>query len=286
MTGSRFAAALSLLLFAFPVLAQGPDTKLTIKPLNDHVYAVLGGGGNTGVSVGADGVLVIDTKVPSATAALIEAVNGITDKPVRLVVNTHFHYDHVSGNAALAERGAVIVSHDNVRRRLRANETAPAGLPDVTYDSALTIHFNGDTIRVIHPRHAHTDGDSFLYLQPSNILFMGDVYFASGYPFIDLEHGGSVPGYIAAVEKALAIADGDTIIVPGHGPVSDRQSLERYHHMLTTLAGRVRELMTQGKSLEAIQAAGVTESFDPRWGGGFISADEFVKTLYTSLKES
>jgi glyoxylase-like metal-dependent hydrolase (beta-lactamase superfamily II) len=210
------------------------------------------------------------------------------------VLNTHWHGDHVGGNENLGKAGALIVAHENVRERMSTeqflealNQKVPASpevaLPVVTFDDSVTFHLNGDEIHAFHVPPAHTDGDSVVYFREADAVHMGDVFFQSGYPFVDLSSGGSAPGVLDAVERVLGMIGEKTRVIPGHGELTDRDGLEEYRDMLKTVIGRVSAMKAEGKSLEEVQAAKPTEELDERWGGGFIDADRFVASIYESL---
>jgi cyclase len=213
---------------------------------------------------------------------------------VRFVINTHWHGDHVGGNENLARAGAVIVAHENVRRRMSTeqfmaafNTTVPASparaLPVVTFTGAVSLHLNGDDVRVIHVANAHTDGDSLVHFERANVLHMGDVYFNGLYPFIDLGSGGGIHGMIAAIERGLELANEATVVVPGHGPLSNRSELGAYRDMLAGFRDRIAALKGEGKSLEEVIAARPTAEFDERLGGAFISPERLIGFIYESL---
>lgn len=285
-------------LFAISLAAAAQDdmadVQIEARHVSGNVHALFGRGGNIGVSAGEDGVFLIDDQFAPLTERILAALAGISDEPVKFVINTHWHGDHVGGNENLGRAGAVIVAHDNVRERMSTEQfmeafdrtvpaSPPEALPVVTFNDTVTFHLNGDTITVTHVPAGHTDGDSIVHFAQADVLHMGDILFTSGYPFIDLGSGGSVQGMIAAVERALEMAGGDTKIIPGHGELTDRAGLEAYHHMLTTIAGRVQRHMDEGASLEEIRAAGVTREFDERWSGAFIDADRFVGFVHDSF---
>ena len=255
-----------------------------------------GRGGNIGVSAGDDGVLLIDDQYAPLTAKIRAAVGQISDKPIRFVLNTHWHGDHTGGNENLGQAGALVVAHENVRARMsieqfmdffdRAVPASPGGaLPVVTFTDTVTFHLNGEEIRAFHVSSAHTDGDSMIHFPRANVLHAGDVYFNGVYPFIDVGSGGSVDGLIAAVERALALANDETKIIPGHGPLSGRKELVAYRDMLSAIRDGIAPMVAAGRSVEEIRAAEPTASFDERWGGGWISPDDFVSFVYDSLSK-
>jgi cyclase len=259
------------------------------------VWMLTGAGGNIGVSAGEDGIFLIDDQYAPLTDKIRAAVAELHDGAIRFVLNTHWHGDHTGGNEHLGRAGTLIVAHENVRERMsveqfmaRFDRTEPpslkAALPVVTYGDAVTFHLNGDEAHAFHVPPAHTDGDSIVHFREANVLHMGDVYFAAGYPFVDLGSGGSATGVLAAVERALELADAETRVIPGHGPLSDRAGLESYRDMLRGVIGRVEALVAEGKSLEEVQAAKPTAAYDETWGGGFIGPDDFIAAVYQSLE--
>jgi glyoxylase-like metal-dependent hydrolase (beta-lactamase superfamily II) len=270
------------------------EVKISGQLLRDSVWMIIGRGGNIGLSVGDDGVYMIDDQYAPLSEPIGQAIAQITDQPVRFVLNTHRHGDHVGGNEYFKGQGALIVAHDNVRARLSVDQdndlfgrqipASPAGvLPVVTYSDALTFHLNGDTIRVFHVAHAHTDGDSVIHFENANVVHMGDVFFSTQYPFIDVANGGSIGGTIAAIDIALPLMNAETIIIPGHGPVSNRAELVSYRDMLTGVARSLQGLIDAGKSLEEAIAAAPTSEWDEHWGNGFIKPEVMVKMVYEDL---
>jgi len=298
MTKALAALAAALMLAAaIDATAQADRfAKVEIKTtkLADNVYMLEGEGGNIGVSAGDDGVLLIDDQFGPLTERILAAIRSISDKPVRFVVNTHWHYDHTSGNENFARAGAVIVAHENVRKRLAVVQSIeffkkpygpmpPAGLPALTFTDTMTFQMNGEEATAFHAPNAHTDGDAIVHLRKANVVHMGDIYFAGIYPFIDYGTGGSVKGMIAAAERGLALADDATKIIPGHGPLSNRKELKDYRDMLATVSARIEKMMEAGKSLQEIIAAQPTREFDAVWGKGFLKPEQFVEVVYQSL---
>ena len=277
-----------------PGAAQRDMSKVEIKveQLAPGVAVLFGAGGNIGLSHGEDGNVLIDDQFAPLTARILAAVNSVDPDPVKFVVNTHWHGDHSGGNENLGKAGAVIIAHDNVRRRMsldqfskRFGKTAASpkvALPVVTFAQGVTLNLNGDELQVVHVRAAHTDGDSLVYWKKARVLHMGDTFFHKiSLPFIDLESGGSIDGAIAAVRTALALAAPDVKIIPGHGPVATRDDLAAYLAMLVDVRGKVAAAKRAGKSLAQIKAANPAKRYEV--AGGFIMADSFVETVYASI---
>jgi cyclase len=290
-------AAALLALAAAPATAQmNWDTvQIRAERLTDNLHVLFGQGGNIGLSVGEDGAFVVDDQFAPLTPKILAAIAGLTPRPVRFVVNTHWHGDHTGGNENMAAAGALLVAHDNVRRRMNPAEfrdlvgrsqQAPKGaLPVVTFTSEVTFHWNGETIRVFHVPASHTDGDAIIHFTRADVVHMGDTFFNGGYPFVDVSSGGNVNGIVAVADRVLAACRPGTIIIPGHGPVADCAALRRYRDVVATVRDRVRAEMQKegGRTLEQLKAAGLSAEFDATWGRGFIRPDVFIELIYRSL---
>jgi len=287
-------AILALLLAAIAAVAQmrpGDDGELTVTALRGGVYVMaMGGAGNVGASVGPDGAFIIDDQFAPMAPKLKAAVAKLTDKPLRYVLNSHWHGDHTGGNAALGADGHVIVAHDNVRTRMAkpffsqfSQKTTPASppeaLPVITFSENLTLHFNGDTVRVVHVPHAHTDGDAVFLFEKANILHAGDVFVRYGFPFIDVASGGGIAGMIAGLDRILGLVNDDTLVIPGHGEVAKRADVQEFRDMLVTARARVVERMQAGQSAGDIVAAKPLADLEARWGQGFLKAEQFVRAI-------
>ena len=282
---------------ATSALAQQQDfSKVEIKAekVAEGVYMLTGAGGNIGLSVGRSGTYVIDDQFAPLTDKILAAIRAITPDPVRFVINTHLHGDHTGGNENLGKAGALVVAHENVRRRMsveqlnalgRKTPPSPEGaLPVVTFTEAVTFHWNGDEIRVYHVAPAHTDGDSIVRFVKADVVHMGDLFFNGGYPFIDTSSGGRVDGVIAAAGETLAAIGEKTRIIPGHGPLATRADLQSYRDTLTLLRDRIAKLKAEGKSRDEVIAAKPTADHDAKWGAGFMKGDTFTGLVYDSLR--
>ncbi len=289
-------AALVIANLAAPVWAQQDFSTVEIEtvPVADGVYMLVGSGGNIGLSVGEDGAFVIDDQFAPLSEKIMAAIAAVTDADVKFLVNTHFHGDHVGGNEAFGAAGAVIIAHENVRARMSTDQfreifnqpipASPVGaLPIVTFSDEMTFHWNGDTIRAIHVAPAHTDGDTILYFQNANVIHMGDTFFNGFYPFIDVSSDGDIDGIIAAGYRALAIANEDTAIIPGHGPLSDAAGLAAWLEMLKVTRVSMQSLIDQGLSEDEAVAARPTAESDEQYGGGFMNPENYNRLLYQSL---
>lgn len=291
----KYAIALLALGLTSPVFAQQDLSKVEIKAeqLAPGVAVLFGAGGNIGVSYGEDGTILIDDQFAPLTAKIQAAVTALGATPVKFLVNTHWHYDHSGGNENLGKAGAIIMAHDNVRVRMAAGASvagtvvppAPkAALPVVTYADGLKLHLNGEEVRVIHMPAAHTDGDSIVYWTKSNVIHMGDTFFFKAtYPFVDGSSGGNVRGIVATADKALAIANDQTKIIPGHGPVATKTDLQNYRNMVAEIIGKVEAGIKAGKTLDQIKAEKPGDGYGVK-ADGFITADRFVETVYAMVK--
>ena len=278
--------------------AQQDYSKVEIQAtrLSDTTYMLTGAGGNLGLSVGDDAVFLIDDQFAELSPKITAAIAKLSPKPVKFLLNTHWHFDHAGGNENFGKSGAIIVAHENVRKRLNSEQfielmnmkvpaSPRAGLPVVTFVGAISFHLNGEEIRAIHVERAHTDGDAIVHFLKSDVIHMGDVYFNGLYPFIDTSSGGSIEGVIAACDKVLAIATDKTKIIPGHGPLSGKAELKAYRDMLATVASRVKPMVIDGRKLEEISAAKPTAEFDAQWGKGFLPPAKFLEMVVGGLQK-
>ncbi|HXG80722.1 MAG TPA: MBL fold metallo-hydrolase [Sphingomicrobium sp.] len=266
--------------------------EIKVETLGPGVAVLFGAGGNIGLSYGEDGNALVDDQYAPLTDKIVAAVKGIDPDPVKFVINTHWHGDHSGGNENLGKAGAVIVAHDNVRRRMSVDQfskvfgatpaSPKAALPVVTFGEGVTLHLNGDELRVVHVRNAHTDGDSLVYWKNAEVMHMGDIFFHKvTLPFIDLDSGGSIDGLITAVRTALEMVPADAKIIPGHGPIATRAELESYLAMLVEVRGKVADAKAAGKTLDAIKLNNPAKPYE--MPNAFISAGAFVEAVYNSL---
>jgi glyoxylase-like metal-dependent hydrolase (beta-lactamase superfamily II) len=268
------------------------DVKITVIPVAGNIYMLEGAGGNIGVSAGPDGVLMIDDQFAPLAPKIREAIAGIaTDNPgIGFLINTHYHFDHTGGNPEFGQE-ARIVAHTNVRKRVSTDQVVngsqvdalPAvGWPIITFDESMSIHFNGEEVKLMHMPKGHTDGDSIVFFTGSNVIHLGDQFFNGKFPFVDLANGGDVEGYAAGVARAIEMAPADAKIIPGHGPLATLADLQAFHAMLTETIGVVRTHMDAGKTMEQIQTAGLPAKYKT-WGGGFINEQTWIATIHASL---
>jgi glyoxylase-like metal-dependent hydrolase (beta-lactamase superfamily II) len=283
-----------LLLFAISVTAQTDFSKVEIKvtKVAGNVYMLEGAGGNIGVSVGDDGILIVDDQFAPLADKIRAALKGIADKKLRFILNTHWHGDHTGGNEAFGPE-APVIAHDNVRKRMATEQkseffkrTTPASpkeaLPVITFNQNLTVYFNGEEIRAIHFPHGHTDGDSVIFFSTSNVVHLGDDFFAGRFPFVDLESGGSVEGLTKNIAEIITKIPAGAKLIPGHGPLSTIEDLMNYHNMLVTTSDIVRAKIKAGKTLEQIKSEGLPDTWKP-WGTGFIKTEMWLEIVYRSL---
>ena len=267
--------------------AQRDYTRIKIEttPVAGNIYMLKGAGGNIGVSVGPDGILLVDNQFAPLAEKIRNALKELSERPLKFLLNTHFHGDHTGGNVIFGAE-AHIIAHANVRKRLQMESPAKEGLPVVTFDDSLSIHFNDEDIRVIHFPNSHTDGDSVIFFTGSNVVHMGDLFFSGRFPYVDLNSGGDVEGLIKHIEKLLTELPPDVKLIPGHGPLSNIDDLKAYHRTLVETRDLIRSQIEAGKSLEQIKAAGLPQKWRS-WGAGFISTGRWIEIVHRSLaKES
>ena len=297
MKAERLCTVISLIV-ASPVLAQEPQVTFASSEVAPGIYMLQGqggfAGGNLGLLTGDDGVVLIDDGLEPLSDMTLAAVREVTDRPVDFVVNTHLHGDHVGGNEAFFEAGATIIGHDNVRRRMTGgpaesgDDSAPsaASLPQITFDRSMTFHLNGHEAFVFHVASAHTDGDAVIFFRNQDIIHTGDVMFNGMFPFIDLDSGGSLDGYLAAQEDILSLAGPKTRIIPGHGPLASKADLQAAHDMLADARDRISSLVEDGKTLDEIMAANPLASYHDKWNWDFITTERMTQTIHRALTQN
>jgi glyoxylase-like metal-dependent hydrolase (beta-lactamase superfamily II) len=298
-----FIVCLALLVVPLTLLAQEQDfSKVEIKvtKVAGNIYLLQGGeGGNMAASVGEDGIVLVDDEfAPLATkiAAALKSI-GITDKPVRFIINTHYHFDHTGGNLPFAKQGSTIIAHDNVRTRLASGGTAgnggalhfdaapadKAALPVITFDHDVSVHLNGEDVRALHYPSGHTDGDAIIFFPKANVVHMGDDYVRYGFPFIDVQAGGSVDGMIKACEGAIEKLPADVKVIPGHGELSSVAEVREYVKMLKDTSAVIEKAIHVGKTLEQMKKEKLLAAWSQKYSNDFVDSDTFIETLYYSL---
>jgi cyclase len=287
-------ALIVLAISATTALAQTDWSKVEIKvtKVAGNVYMLEGAGGNIGVSVGPDGILIVDDQFAPLADKIKAALKTLGEGKLKFVLNTHYHGDHTGANAAFGPE-ALIIAQENVRKRLSTEQVSkffkrttppspPEALPVVTFDHAVSIFFNGEEIKVIHFPRSHTDGDSIIFFTNSNVIHMGDNFFNPRFPVVDLEAGGNVLGMTQTVGEVISKLPAGVKIIPGHGPLSDPEGLKAFHRMLVETTDIVRKKKNAGKTLEQVKAEGLPEEWKS-WGTGFIKTDVWLELVYNSL---
>jgi cyclase len=302
VAGGILAVALTLLLAVPQAGGQATDySKVQIKTtkVSGNIYMLEGEGGNIAASVGEDGIVIVDDQFAPLAEKIQAALKslGITDKPVRFVINTHYHGDHTGGNAPFANSGSTVIAQDNVRKRLESggaggySESAkmdlkPAekgALPVITFEHDVTVHLNGEDIRALHFPSGHTDGDSIIFFPKNNVVHMGDDFVRYGFPFIDVLSGGSVQGMIDALEKASAQLPADVKVIPGHGAISNLDDVRAFVKMLKETSAVVQSAINVHKTLDQMKQEKILAAWDSKWSGDFIKTDAWIETVYNSL---
>ena len=294
----RTMVALAAAALSFGAFAQQRNfdaVQIKTTKVAEGVYMLEGEGGNIGVSSGEDGVYLIDDQFAPLTPKIVAAVKAISDRPIRFLMNTHWHGDHVGGNENLGKAGVVIIAHDNVYKRMSVGGAitalkqnyAPApkaALPVITFNQTATFRMNGDDVTSTHLPPAHTDGDSFVRFTKANVIHTGDVFAAYRYPFIDVESGGSVKGILRAVDQMLPMIDDNTKVIPGHGGVSSKKDVLAYRKMVSTAISKIEPMVKSGRSLKQVIDAKPLREFDEEWGK-FRKPEAFVEIVYNGLRK-
>ena len=293
---------LAVLSVAALLVAQDQDfSKVQIKvtKVSGNIYMLEGAGGNIAASVGEDGIVIVDDQYAPLADKIAAALKGIgaTDKPVRFVINTHYHGDHTGGNAPFAAKGSTVIAQDNVRKRMETGGKAGIGtamsmdqkaapkdaLPIITFDQDVTVHLNGEDIRALHFPGGHTDGDAIVFFPKANVMHMGDDFVRYGYPFIDVNAGGSVQGMIAACDKVASLLPDDVKVIPGHGQISNLGDVRDYSVMLKETSSTIQAAINRGLTVEQMKKEKLLAPWDAKYSGKFINSDLFIETLYNSL---
>jgi glyoxylase-like metal-dependent hydrolase (beta-lactamase superfamily II) len=296
-----FVLAAAVMLLSRASAQQNQDfSKVEIKvtKVSGNIYMLEGAGGNIAASVGEDGIVIVDDQFAPLADKIQAALKnlGITDKPVRFVINTHYHGDHTGGNEPFNNAGSTVIAHDNVRKRLEIGgvagnggsikmenkPAAKAALPIITFQLDVTVHLNGEDIRALHFSSGHTDGDSIIFFPKNNVVHMGDDFVRYGFPFIDVASGGSVQGMIAAMEKTTAQLPADVKVIPGHGALSNLDDVRAYTKMLKETSAVVEKALSEHKTLDQMKQEKILAPWD-KFSGTFINSDAFIETLYNSL---
>ncbi|NNE07175.1 MAG: MBL fold metallo-hydrolase [Gemmatimonadetes bacterium] len=285
-----------LALVAGPATAQFDDVVVKKHEASGSVVMLEGRGGNIAVCTGPKGVFMVDSQFAPLSSKIRAEIETLSEGPVSFLVNTHWHGDHVGGNANFQNEGTIVVAHDNVRKRMSAEHfndlfdrqmpaSDAAALPVVTFSEDVTFHWDGGAIEIFHVGPAHTDTDAMIYFRKDNVLHMGDIFFNGYFPFIDVTSGGTAAGYVAAIDRALALVDDDTVIIPGHGPLAGREDLLVYRGVLQGTTTAVEAAVEDGKTLDEVKAMNITGKYPESWGSGFVQPDLFITTLYRSYQK-
>ncbi len=294
--GTAAGAVLFFFFFARQMLAQDFEkVQIETVPVAGNISMLIGEGGNIAVSVGEDGVLLVDDEFPELVEKIKAAVAKLHPGPIRFVLNTNWHYDHADGNKLLAEAGAIVIAHENSRKHMLSEWGAPEldpdfkippypkkALPVITVSNSLTLHFNGDEIRMLYVPNAHSDGDLLFHFVKANVIHTGDLFFSNGFPFINISAGGTVEGMIKAADIILGMCDERTKVIPGHGPLSGPGGVRAFRDLVVSGRERVAALIKQGKSLDEVLASKPMEGLY-KGGESWLSSDMFVKVVYMDL---
>ncbi len=270
------------------------EINISTIQVTKQIFMLSGKGGNIGLIIGKDGTFLIDDQYAPLTELIIESIKSVGGTNPKFLINTHYHGDHTGGNEKLGKGGTLIFSHDNVRERLSTGSFIAAfkmkregvsreGLPVVTFSEDISFHINGDTIHAIHLPYAHTDGDSFIHFKKANVIHTGDLFFNGFYPFIDVDHGGTLKGMIKGVDRILMLVDDKTRIIPGHGPLGDRKQLTDYRNMLGTAYERLRKLKAEGKTATEAAAEKPLVDLETVWGDGLFKGDRWISIIYSGV---
>lgn len=294
LTKFRVIIAVFGLMLTVTVAVAQDEVKINSTEVAKNIHMLTGQGGNIGVFTGADGTFIVDDQFAPLSEKILQAIKSIGGDTPKFLLNTHFHGDHTGGNENFGKKGTLIVSHDNVRKRLadgsfiaafgmKAPPASKAALPAITFSDDMHFHINGDSVRAVHVANAHTDGDSFIHFGKANVVHAGDIFFNGFYPFIDATHGGSVRGVINAVDTILSLSNNSTKIIPGHGPLADKAQLQAYRDMLSTAYERLLKLKNSGVSVDDAIAKAPLADLEAKWGGVMFNSDKWIKIIYPGV---
>ncbi len=291
--------AVGIPVLVFATFAQDDDlskVEIKVQKVAGSVYMLQGAGGNIGASIGEDGIVMIDDEFAPLAPKIRAALKGVTDKPLRFILNTHYHGDHTGGNADFSKDGTII-AHENVRKRLAEGSSMKAmktthppapkdSLPIITFNDRATVHLNGEDIRAIHFPHGHTDGDAVIFFPKANVVHMGDDFVTYGFPFVDVENGGSVSGMIAGCEKVLTMVPADAKFIPGHGALSSAEDVRKFINLLKETRAIVADAAKKGQKPAQMKANKVLAKYEDPYGKGFISTDAWIDLLYDDVTKT
>lgn len=291
-----YTVMVALLALLFDSQKAVTKEQVTIESIRitDNIYMLRGKGGNMGVFIGKDGTFLVDDQFAPLSDKIITAITDLGGEVPKFIINTHYHGDHTGGNENFGKYGALIVSHDNVRERLKNGSyievfdkkrgPVPAiGLPVITFADEITFHLNNELVKIAHAPGSHTDGDAFIVFESANVVHAGDLVFNGFYPFIDVSHGGSLQGMIDGVKRLLTFTDTETVIIPGHGPVADRDDVVEFLAMLETAQERLSKLKKEGKSVQEVIALNPLADFEDEWGGVMFTGAKWIEIVFPGI---
>ena len=277
---------------------QPEEVEINLIPLRNNIYMLMGDGGNMGVAVGEEEVVIIDSQFATLTTKIQDAIAKVRqEQPIRYLINTHYHYDHVGGNANFAQAGATIIAHENVPKQMSVDHEYPAigmkikaappeALPKIFFSDQTNLKLDNQQINAFHLPLAHTDGDVVVHFPAQNVIHTGDLFFNGFYPFIDTTVGGSIDGTIKAIDQILPLCNDETLIIPGHGKLSNQKELIAFQEMLRSVSGRVKEAIAKDTPLEQMIADKLLDDLDETWGNGFLNAEQFLTIVYQGMVKS
>jgi glyoxylase-like metal-dependent hydrolase (beta-lactamase superfamily II) len=277
------ASILALSLSTNSFAQDWDNIEITTQKVTEDLYMLIGEGGNLGVSIGEDGIFLIDDQYAPLTEKILTAIRKLSTDEIHFTFNTHYHDDHTGGNKKLGKKGIEFVAHDNVYKRLSESGSPKEALPIITFNDKLTFHMNGIHIKTKHYHSAHTDGDSIIYFEGKNVIHMGDTFFNENYPYVDVDGGGSWKGLMAVVKDTLANIDDETKIIPGHGRLSDKTGLQVYYDVLMDINHILTPIAKQGLTLDSVKKLQPLKKYDGDYGNGFMDPDTFISIVYMNI---